>query len=406
MLTGTNLQYANSYNNRIILETIRLYGPLSRVGIAGRTQLTAQTVTNITKKLMKAGLVVEHSRERSGPGAPSVMLKINEKAGYSVGIDLDKDHLTCILVNFNGKIRQTKNVDLHFPSPDEAIELMVSSVFQIIKEEGVDPDLIWGVGLGLPGPLSISEQDDATRIVNPEAFPGWEDVPIVRELETRLQMPVLLENNASAAAIGEHWYGAGKHIDSFFYIYFGAGLGGGIVVDGQLYSGFSSNAGELGYFPTATFMEPGLNYEFDHLGGFFDMPRLQKKLRAQGYQVHSLNDLGKLYEKDNEVLSDWMEAGSKSLVPLILGIEYLLDPEAIFFGGRLPDAMLHALLEKLQTQLPSHRITRKIGRPRFNIASAGLEAAAMGVASLPLYSSFAPQHKLLMRDHRYTGLGM
>lgn len=400
MLVGTNLQYANSYNNRIILETIRLYGPLSRVGIARQTQLTAQTVTNITKKLLHAGLIVEDSRLQSGPGAPSILLKINEKAAYSVGIDFDKDHLTVILVNFNGKICQKKTKDLHFPSPQEAIQLMADMVKEIIDEEGVDKDLIWGIGVGLPGPLAISEGSASKNIVNPEALPGWENVPIVRELESKLYIPVILENNASAAAIGEHWYGDGKHMKSFFYVYFGAGLGGGIVINGQLYSGYTGNAGELGYYPTPVFLESGKEYEHNHLGGFFNIPLLQTKLQDMGYKASSLNDLAALYEQKNPIVVKWLEDGTKSLIPLILAVEYMFDPEAIFFGGRLPDSMVRSMLDKIQEYLPDQRIARKVERPKFKIASAGIDAAALGVASLPLYTSFAPQPKLLMKRSR------
>ncbi len=403
MLIGTNLTYANSYNKRIIMETIRLYGPLSRVDIARKTQLTAQTVTNITKNLMKAGLIVEDSRQSSGPGAPSILLKLNDKAGYSVGIDFDKDHLTAVLIDFNGRICRKKSLDLDYPSPDDAVEMMSSTVFEMIGRHGIDRDLVWGVGVGLPGPLAINEQGDVTRVVNPEAFPGWVNVPIAAMLEQKLQMPLLIENNASAAAIGEHWYGDGKHLKSFFYIYFGAGLGGGIVIDGQLYSGHTSNAGELGYFPMSAFAEPALELDHDHLGEFFNIPRLQKKLQKSGHIASSIKDLKLLHSQNIPELTDWLDDGSKSLVPLILGIEYMLDPEAIFFGGRLPETMLLELVDKIKQLRPVHRITRKTKRPQYHIASAGIDAAALGVASLPLYASFAPQHKLLMRQKVYTG---
>ncbi len=398
MLLGTNLQDANSYNNRIILETIRLHGPISRVGIARRTQLTAQTVTNIMRNLMKAGLVVEHSRESGGRGAPSILMRINEKAGYSVGVEFDKDHLTAILIDFNGRICQKKSILLHNPTPDEAFDLITSSTYEIIGRQGIDKDLIWGIGLGLPGPLAVNEQEDATRVVNPEAFPGWENVPIFNELQSRLQMPLMLENNASAAAIGEHWYGDGKHTDSFFYIYFGAGLGGGIVINGQLHSGNSSNAGELGYFPTSALTDPGKHYHYDHLGAFFDMPRLQYQMRKRGFDIHSMHELELLFSKEPDTLSEWLEEGAKSLVPLILAIDYLLDPQAIFLGGRLPEPILKSLLEKLTDLLPPHRIAWKKPHPKFRIASAGIDAAALGIASLPLYASFSPHHRLFRRE--------
>ena len=401
MLVGTNLQYANSYNNRIILETIRLHGPMSRVDIARQTQLTAQTVTNITKKLLHAGLIVEDSRQQTGPGAPSILLRINENAAYSIGIDFDKDHLTVILVNFNGKICQKRTRDVHFPSPQEAIDLMVDMVSGIIEKAGLDRDIIWGIGVGLPGPLAISEGSATTNIVNPEALPGWENVPMVRELESRLHIPVILENNASAAAIGEHWYGDGKLMKSFFYVYFGAGLGGGIVINGQLYSGYTGNAGELGYYPTPVFMESGGKYEHDHLGGYFNVPLLQEKLRGLGFDASSIADLADLHKNKNEFVEKWLDDATRNLIPLILAVEYMFDPEAIFFGGRLPETMLRSMLDSMQEIMPEQRIARKTKRPKYKIASAGIDAAALGVASLPLYTSFAPQPKLLMKQSRH-----
>lgn len=397
MLTGTNLQFANSYNNRIILETIRLYGPLSRVGIARLTQLTAQTVTNITKKLLQAGLIVEDSRKQDGPGAPSILLRVNENAAYSIGIDFDKDHLTAILVNFSGKIRQKITMDMDFPSPYETIEEMERMVKELIERHGIDLDLIWGVGIGVPGPLVVSKGSTLKNTINPKAMPGWENVPIVSELESRLHLPVVLENNASAAAIGEFWYGDGKHMKSFFYVYFGAGLGGGLVLGGQLYSGYTGNAGELGYFPTPVLQGGASSGVPDHLGEYFNIPRLYEQLRQKNFPVSSLRDLERLFLGDNAHVKEWIDAGSGALLPLILAIEYLIDPEAIFFGGRLPEPLLVSLLEKLEGSMPEHRTDQKPVRPEFRIASAGEDAAAMGVATIPLYTSFAPIPKVIMK---------
>ncbi len=400
MLVGTNLQYANSFNNRIVLETIRLYGPLSRVDIARRTQLTAQTVTNITKKLMAADLVLEDSRCQDGRGAPSIMLKLNESAAYSIGIDFDRDHMTAVMLNLNGQICQRTNIDLDFPSPEEAIDRMCTTANELIDAEGVERERIWGVGVVLPGPMASSKGSAFVNLANPEALPGWENVPVVKRLEERLGLPVVLENNASAAAMGEHWYGRAKHIRSFFYTYFGAGLGGGLVINGQLYPGHTGNAGELGYFPTPIFMDDKNSYEHNHLGGFFNMPMLQKKMRKAGYPFTTLSELDTYFDNKNPVLLEWLDTGAHFLTPLILAIEYLIDPEVIFFGGRLPDSMLKSLLEKLENSLPPHRIDRKTTRPEFQIASAGIDAAALGVATLPLYTSFAPLPKLLMKQHR------
>lgn len=397
MLTGTNLKYAKLYNVRIVLETIRLYGPLSRVDIARRTELTAQTVSNITRELMEADLIVEASRSQEGRGAPSILLALNPDGGFSIGLDLDKDHLSGILVDLNGNVRQRVGQELNFPSPDEAMDLLEASARELVKREGIDMEHVWGVGIGLPGPIGVSSGSTVTNIVNPKALQGWSNVPVVSILSKRLAVPVYLENNASAAALGERWYGAGRHIGTFFYVYFGAGLGGGLVINGQLFSGHTGNAGELGYMPVIRGRN-GVQLEKPHLGEYFNLPAMYRSLSMLGFDVSKPSDLEDLYHQGNPLLMEWVQQGVSQLAPLILGVEYLMDPEAIFFGGRLPDAIIRDMLNRLETILPTLRIEGKTSKPELLIATSGQDAASLGVATLPLYASFAPIPKLLMKQ--------
>lgn len=399
MLFGTNLQYANSYNNRIVLEMIRLYGPMSRMDIARKTHLTVQTVTNITKKLMSSGLVLEDSRHMGGRGAPALLLKINADAAYSIGIDFDKDHLTTVMLNLNGTIIYETSRELDFPSPDEAITLINEAVEKAIEKKKVSRKKVWGVGVGLPGPLNRSQGDEETQeVFNPDALPGWHHAPVLQKLRDRLNLPVIIENNASAAAIGEHWYGNGRGINSFFYLYFGAGLGGGLVIRGQLYSGHTGNAGELGYFPTSLQADPKPPHEHDHLGAYFNMSLLKKKLSDAGYDADTQEDLAVLYDENNSIFMEWLDTGADQLIPLFAAVEYLIDPEVIFLGGRLPENVLSWLRNRIMDALPPHKIPRKLTRPELKIASSGIDAAALGVATLPLYTSLAPVPELLMKQ--------
>jgi len=400
MLTGTNLEYTKSYNVRIVLETIRLYGPLSRVEIARRTYLTAQTVTNITRSLMQSAMIVEAERLQEGRGAPSILLKINPEGAYSIGLDLDKDHLTGVLVDLLGTPRQQIDMELKFPSSDEAMDILEKTAKELITREGVELEKIWGVGIGLPGPFSVSDGAVLKDVVTPIGLPGWSNVPVREILSKRLSLPVFLENNANAAAIGELWYGAGRHIGTFFYVYFGAGLGGGVIINGQPYFGYTGNAGELGYYPASEPFDQEQNSQKPHLGQFFRLPSLYKKLQAEGYEVSNLVELEKLYEQKNDFLMGWIEKGATHLAPLVLAIEYLVDPQAIFFGGRLPDPIINDLLEKLKTILPTLRIKEKTSYPDLLNAAAGAEAAALGVATIPVYESMAPLPGLLMKTSK------
>ncbi len=398
MLIGTNLQYTKTYNVRIVLETIRLFGPLSRGDIARRTELTAQTVTNITKQLIHSGLILEGERIQDGRGAPSRLLKLNPDGAFSIGLDLDRDHLTGILVDLSGVPRQRIGFDLNFPSPDEAMILLERTAKELIDLENVSIEKIKGVGVGLPGPLAVSEGSQVKNIVNPVAIPGWTNVPVIEMLNKGLSLPIYLENNASAAAIGELWYGAGRHIKSFFYVYFGAGLGGGIVINGQPFSGHTGNAGELGYYPSTNNPESVGAMQHPHIGLYFNLPNLYAHLQQNGSNVRNTTDLEALFEQGNGLLLNWIATGASQLAPVILAIEYLIDPDAIFFGGRLPDPIIRRLLEQLKTIIPASRIKQKAASPDLLPATAGSDAAALGVATLPIYESLAPLPKLLLKN--------
>src|SRR5215211_3211292 len=105
VLTGTNLVYTKKYNLRIVHEVIRVYGPLSRADIARHTELSVQTISNLVKELIDLRLVYEGGRKSEGRGAPSTYLSINPDGAYAVGLDLDRDHLTGVLVDLAGNVR-------------------------------------------------------------------------------------------------------------------------------------------------------------------------------------------------------------------------------------------------------------------------------------------------------------
>lgn len=397
MLSGTNLKYTKAHNVRTVLEMIRLHAPVSRVEIARMSSLTAQTVSNITRQLIKNGMVVEAERHQEGRGAPSRLLRLAPDGAFSIGLDLDKDHLTAVLVDFSGEVRQKISKELDFPLPDEAVDLMEATSSRLIELEGIDKDRLWGVGVGLPGPLASNDENQVTNLVNPKEFPGWSNVPVVEILEERLKVHVYLENNATAAAVGERWYGEGRNIPTFFYVFFGAGLGGGLIINGQPFEGVSGNAGELGYFPTRSALDGEENVRSGHIGLHFNLPRLYNRLSDNGTPASRPSDLKTLFDRDDPLLVEWIDQGVDYLVPLLLAIEYLIDPAAVFFGGRLPDSIIRSIVDGLDSRLQELRIEGKPPHPDLLCATAGSDAAALGVATLPLYASFAPSPRLLMK---------
>lgn len=400
MLIGTNLKYAKAYNVRIVLETVRRFAPLSRAAIARRTELTAQTVSNITRELLEVGLILETDQLREGRGAPARQLALNPDGAFSIGLDLDRDHLTGVLVDFVGAVRQRVHYDLDFPLPDEAMDLMVETTQTLIQREGLTPAHIGGVGVGIPGPHGNPDGGSVRNVVNPKAFPGWHNVPLADVLTERLNLPVVLEDNSIAAAIGERWYGTGQHIPTFFYVFLGIGLGGGLIVNGQPFEGHTGNAGGLGYayLPGPVDPDDTTLFKRPHVGILFNLPRLYRLLAKEDIQVTQPADLETLYEDNNSILLEWLNTGARALAPVILSIEHLIDPEAIFFGGRWPEVLITGLMTRIDEQLSTMRIEDKLTFPTLRTATAGQDAAALGVATLPLYTSFAPAPKVLLKN--------
>lgn len=401
MLTGTNLKYAKNFNYRIVLETIRLFGPLSRADIARETSLTAQTVSNIVRRLIDDSLVHEAEKRRQGRGAPSTTLKVNPDGAYSLGLDLDRDHLTGVLVDLSGEVRQKQHFELSFPSPDEALPLMADTAQDLAAAQDIDIEDLSGLGIGFPGPFEIDGDTVVSNVVTPKAFPGWKQVPVVDLIKERLACPVFLENNATAAAIGERWYGESHPRSTFFYLFFGVGLGGGMVYKGHPYEGFFGNAGEVGYIPTMDAMSHDPDRP-SHIGEYFNLPRLYDRLEEHGYSASRPADLDSLHEDGTPPLNAWIDAALPHLTRLVLSIEYLVDPEVIFFGGRLPSPLIQDLMEKVEERVPAYRISGKAAVPDLKPATAGKDAAALGVATLPLYEFFAPAPSLLQKK-RHNG---
>ena len=406
MLTGTNLVYTKKYNLRIVHEVIRVHGPLSRADVARQTQLSVQTVSNLVKELLDLRLVQEGGRRSEGRGAPSTELTINPDGAFAVGLDLDRDHLTGVLVDLAGHVRQRTHLEVQTPSSGEVLDLMCGMVQSMASDQRLRLDELAGLGVGVPGPMHRDEQGTGF-LVSPTAFPGWHDIPLASWLTERLHVPVYLENNALAAAVGERWYGEGRHIGTFFYIYVGSGLGGGLIMNGQPYQGFSGNAGEIGYLPTVLSGDAATPATEDkpHVGLHFNMPRLYARLRRGGTDVGTLEELDRLFAASHPGMLEWMDDAADHLTALVLAIEHILDPEAICFGGRLSDRILAGLMARVARLLPLRRVGGKVSTPRHFLATAGVDAGALGVATLPIYEIFAPAPRVLLKDRRDAANG-
>ncbi|NUP15210.1 MAG: ROK family transcriptional regulator [Streptomyces sp.] len=266
-----------SHNAALVLDLLRTAGPegISRLELAERTGLTPQAVSKITARLREDGLAAEAGHRASTGGKPRTVLRLVPEAGHAVGVHLDRDELTAVLCDLTGAVVAQRRTPLDLGAGAETVvERAVSEVGELVPVAGGGrPDALLGVGVALPGPLD-HRRGVLHRVTG---FPEWNGFPLRDVLARRLSLPVVVDKDTNAAALGlavggvgaagasgegtapsgasvggmgaagASFEGAGASGTSFAYLHFGAGLGGGLVIGGAVHRGVRTGAGEFGH---------------------------------------------------------------------------------------------------------------------------------------------------------------
>jgi predicted NBD/HSP70 family sugar kinase len=228
----------------LVLDLIRAARTISRVELAAATGLTGATISEVVRELMGDGLVVEAGRGAPTGGKPRTMVQLNPLARYSVGVQLERNTCVIVVVDLAGRqVARTSFQGVATMPPQQALPLVASQVDALLAAAAVDPDKVLGVGLVSYGP----QDRRAGVLLTPQPTDEWLDYPVARRLSESLGLPVLLDNDAAAAAIGEYWMGAVDPRSTYGCIYMATGIGGGVVVAGEVYRGSSSNSVEIGH---------------------------------------------------------------------------------------------------------------------------------------------------------------
>ncbi|MFW6035160.1 MAG: ROK family protein [Halothermotrichaceae bacterium] len=163
---------------------------------------------------------------------------------YYIGVDLGGTKIYTALADETGKVlAKIKLLTESNRGIDKVFENIVESINIVIKDADIDRSSVRRIGVGSPGPLNIDEG----IIYTAPNLENWVNIKIVKILEDKTGIPVLLENDANAAALGEKWFGAGKEANNMLYMTVSTGIGGGIIVNKKIYHGSSDTAGEVGH---------------------------------------------------------------------------------------------------------------------------------------------------------------
>ena len=224
-----------------IFRIIRDRGPLQPADIVRLTGLAKSTVSVNVERLVGTGLV----REELRPGSKRRRLKVDEKAGFVAGVDIGQTHLAVGLLDLEAGIVSDRRefLDLARESPESILGRISATIRDLAEKSGVDSTHLFGIGVGVPGPV-----DFALGIpVSPPVMPGWDRYPVASILSEEFGCPVFLDNDVNVMALGERDRGSANKRGAFLWVKIGSGIGAGIVTGGEIWRGVKGAAGDIGH---------------------------------------------------------------------------------------------------------------------------------------------------------------
>lgn len=371
-------------NESAVLEMIREQGPISRSDLARRLHLSPPTVTRIVNTLIKEGVILESQAGDSSGGRRPMLLEFNHRSSLIIGVYVGQN-MVGALADLNGEILERRIVAS--VSGEGGIERLVE-VIRDLHDASAQIDIpVRGVGVGAP---SITHNG----LVKLAPSLGWRDLPLKQRLEERVGLPVYVENEVNLIALGENWCGAGKGIQTLICISLGSGIGAGIILNGQLYRGSHSAAGEVGYLmPNERYL--GRTYDtfgcLESLAGSNGIVQSAMSRLSAGEPsmlTEQLDgDISNLTAemvlsaaRDNDALACAVVDETVNYLSIaVANLACILDPERIVISGDLAnygDLFIEPILSNIHGVLPEV--------PDLVVSSLKMDAPVLGAVAIAL----------------------
>ena len=379
---GSNPIRARAKNLTIVLDALRKRQPISRTDLAIVTGLTPATMTNLVAELGELGFISEQRSPAKQLGRRPTLLTLEPSAVSIIGIEISRNNVAGIKTDLSGEVLHSEKRFTPAKYGAKATLAVVDEVISDLWNEEAPP---FGIGVGVPGPIDSARG----RVREPPNFPGWRDLPLTDTLQGRWGVPVLIDDDARTAALGEYWFGAGSNVESLLYLSLGSGVGSGLIVRGELYRGTHELAGEIGH---TTLDLDGPACECGNRGcleTFVSTAAIEKEATLRGFVSEGdlLARLEELAAAHDERAADLKDRTYRYLAAGVINAVNFYDPDLIVVGGELVNVW---------SDVPEQLLNRVRGRS-FGFASRSVEirpsklggyASVIGAASLIMQYSF------------------
>ncbi|MEW9806887.1 ROK family transcriptional regulator [Mesorhizobium marinum] len=367
-------------NERLVLSLVRQHGSLAKTEIARMTRLSAQTVSVIMRELEEDGLLLRQEPQRGKVGQPSIPMALNPDGAYFIGLKIGRRSAELVLIDFLGRTRDMLQNSYRYPAPREILDFVASGITRL--RANLDPSQDKRIaGLGIAMPFELWNWADAAGAPH-DVMDHWRHRDMRGEIQALCSFPVYLQNDATAACGAELVFGQIGNLRDFIYFYIGAFAGGGIVLNGRLYSGPTGNAGALGSMPV-----PGPQGRPIQLIDVASLAMLEKALNARGSDASYLWTTPESWSGDGPEFDAWFHSAGSALAYAIVSASSVIDFEAAMIDGWMPAWARARLVAAVRTAIAAIDV-EGLRIPLVHEGTVGIHARALGAASLPLSERF------------------
>jgi len=336
-----------SINNKIVIDLLRKEEHLSRANISSITGLNRSTVSSIIDELIDEGWIRETSYQTNNVGRPGLMLEMNPEGGFTIGLEIGVDFILVVAVDFTAKVIFQKRIRT---DPAEGQIKIQEKAFALVNEaiEKGKKECHRSIGIGIAVPGLVDTHEGVLKMA-PNLH--WNDVPIRLIWTQQFGMPVIVENEANAGALGEYFFGSAKGIDNFIYIAAGFGLGSGIIIDGKLLRGNKGFAAEVGHMtcnPEGELCNCGKRGCYEMLiGPRAVMKQVRKRIKEEGgaktiLQLDEKTADGFGYDRvvdaarqGDQIALEALEEVGEKLGIVVANLVNVFNPRMVVLGGAL-----------------------------------------------------------------------
>jgi predicted NBD/HSP70 family sugar kinase len=372
-----------------LLRCVRMKGLVSRGELAQELDLVQSTIGVYVDRLVRDGYLKETIPAERGLGRPPLLVELNARRGRFIGVDFYSQRLKAVAVDFSQQVLGQVEYDLPQPVTAAAVmEILLRAIGELIDDR---PDDVLAIGIATPGFV-----DSEQGIGREYAFiADWKDIPLAETIRQRHPFPVYMENNIRAHALAEYWFGQGRGLKHFVCLSIRAGIATGIVIDGQLFTGSTNIAGEVGHWriPRGVFdanrngsTEPDFPTVED-VSSLTALARIARERIAagqpsklSGHSAPTVPDLLAAAQDNDALAGPLIDQAADAHAWMVQQLDCLLDPERILIAGPLTDSA--AYWERLQDtcrKFGVQRLSSKVCRSELGRFGGAMGAAALAV---------------------------